>query len=77
MTKQLSKKVYSLCEAVADIAYIAGDDGYYTGDSRKDIADFISWAKEFEEKHKGIEWGVNSETDYIDAITEFAKSKYV
>lgn len=66
-------QIYSLCEAVADIAFIAGQKDYYSGDSRKDMADFIEWAKEFEEKHKGIEWGLDM--DYIDSISEFAASK--
>ena len=69
------EKVYSLCEAVADIAYIAGTEKYYSEDSRTDIANIIEWAKEFEKLNEGVEWGVNSDKDYIDAITEFAEKK--
>jgi len=69
------EQVYSLCEAVADIAFIAGKNNYYSGDSRKDIADFIGWAKEFEKFNEGIEWGVNSDLDYLDAIMVFTKRK--
>lgn len=68
--------VYSLCEAVADIAYIAGHKLHYTGNSRGDMADYISWAKEFEKKWKGKEWGAdNTVDDYIDEITKFAELK--
>jgi len=41
MTKN---KVYSLCEAVADISYIAATENYYTNDSREMISQFIEWA---------------------------------
>ena len=69
------EQIYSLCEAVADISFIAGDKKYYSGDSRADIASFIEWAQEFEKENESIEWGINSEKDYIDAITEFANKK--
>jgi hypothetical protein len=71
----MKKKVYSLCEAVADIAFIAGRKDYYSGDSRQNIANFILWAKEFEQIYKDVEWGVNSNEEYIDAIQNFAESK--
>jgi hypothetical protein len=38
-------KVYSLCEAVADIAFIAAKENYKTEDSREKFAQFIEWAK--------------------------------
>lgn len=69
------KQIYSLCEAVSDIAYIAGENKYYSGNERQDRADFIEWAKEFEKINEGVEWGVNSNIDYPDAIEEFAYSK--
>lgn len=68
-------QVYSLCEAVADIAFVAGENGYYSGDSRRDTADFISWAKEFEQIYNGHQWGVDESPDYIDAIAEFSLQK--
>lgn len=68
-------EIYSLCEAVADIAYIAGQEGYKTPDSREAISNFISWAKEFENIYKGIQWGIDNNMDYIDAIYAFADSK--
>ena len=50
-----NSKVYSLCEAVADIAYISAKENYRTDDSREMIGQFIEWAKEFEYLHKHIE----------------------
>lgn len=67
----MNKKIYSLCEAVADISYIAASENYKTDDSREMISQFISWANEFEVIHKHIEWGVNSPLDYIDSIYHF------
>jgi hypothetical protein len=69
------KKIYSLCEAVADISYIAASENYRTNDSREMISQFIQWAKEFEYLHKKIEWGVNSQSDYIDSIYHFTMFK--
>ncbi len=48
-------KVYSLCEAVADISYTAAKENYRTNDSREMIAQFIEWAKEFEYLHRHIQ----------------------
>ena len=68
MTKN---KTYSLCEAVADISYIAAEQNYRTDNSREMIGQFIEWAKDFEIIHKQIEWGVNSPLDYIESIFHF------
>lgn len=54
-----SQRIYSLCEAVADISFIAALKNYETKDHRKKFAQFIEWAKEFELIHKDVEWGVN------------------
>ena len=64
-------KIYSLCEAVADITYIAAEKHYKTEDSRVMISQFIEWAKEFEFLHKNIQWGINSPLDYMDSIYYF------
>jgi len=69
------EKIYSLCEAVADISFIAGERKYYSGNSREDISNFISWAKEFEKINKAVEWGVNSKEDYFESIYRFASYK--
>lgn len=51
------KSIYSLCEAVADISYIAAKENYTTGDGREMIRQFIHWTNEFENLHKHIERG--------------------
>ncbi|SFQ72594.1 hypothetical protein [Flavobacterium akiainvivens] len=61
-----------LLEALADIAYLAGQKGFFSGDSREDIAAFISWAKEFETMHDETNW---DEVDYHDAIEAFTFNK--
>lgn len=66
-----------LLEAVADIAYLAGSDGYHSGDSRENIQNFIAWAKEFEagrDKTAEEESAYGGE-DYMSAIHAFAASK--
>ncbi len=68
-------KVYSLCEAVADIAFIAAEENYQTKDSREKFAQFIEWAEEFEYLHRNVEWGVNFLPEYIDSIEYFAMFK--
>lgn len=65
------KKIYSLCEAVADITYVAAKENYHTADSREMISQFIEWANEFEYLHRRIEWGINSPLDYIESIHYF------
>jgi hypothetical protein len=64
----------NLLEALADIAYIAGAEKFYGGDSRADISNFITWAKEFHKLHQNTNW---DEIDYIETITEFAMAKIV
>lgn len=66
-----SSKIYSLCEAVADIAYIAAAENYRPNDGRQMIAQFIEWAKEFEYLHRKIQWGVTPGSEYIDSIYHF------
>ncbi|MBL7738828.1 MAG: hypothetical protein JNK14_06380 [Chitinophagaceae bacterium] len=65
------KKIYSLCEAVADVSYIAAKEKYRTEDSREMIAQFIELARDFEYMHRNIEWGVNSPLEYVDSIYHF------
>lgn len=87
--KEYEEITNSLCEAVADIAFLAGDYKYYSGDSREDIASFIQWGKEFEKRWRGVEWGndfekrwkdvewgVDTKNDYIEEITLFAEEKF-
>lgn len=70
-----NNQVYSLCEAVADIAFIAAKENYETNDSREKFAQFIEWSKEFELLHKNVDWGVNFLPEYIDSIELFAMFK--
>lgn len=65
-------KNQKLLEAIADIACIAGEMKFYSGDSRADISNFIYWANEFETKNLKTNW---EEVNYILAIQEFAKEK--
>lgn len=59
-----------LLETIADIAYIFGKNGYFSGDSRADIQEVIYLAKEFEnQKH---DW---YKEDYISLITEYSLEK--
>jgi hypothetical protein len=58
-----------LHEAIADIAYMAGQIGYYTGDSRADISHFIYLAGKFERDHD-FDWN-ESDRDYMLEIEDF------
>ena len=71
----MDKKTYSLCEAVADIAYLAGRNGFRTDDSREGISLFIQWAEEFERENQDVEWGIDIDMDYIDEIIGFTLNK--
>lgn len=72
ITLQHTIEEYKLFEAIADIAFMAGQKGFFSGDSRNDIAVFIDWAKEFENVHEDTNW---DETDYQEAIEAFTGSK--
>ncbi len=61
-----------LLETVADISYYAGHKGYYSGNSREDIATYIWWAKEFESFHKDTDW---DKTDYMLTIEEYIENR--
>ena len=61
-----------LLQAVSDISYIAGNEHHYTGNSRFDIAEYISWAKEFEIINRDTDW---ASEDYMLLIEEFAHIK--
>jgi hypothetical protein len=59
-------------ETIADIAYIAGANKFFSGDSRLDISEFIRWAQDFENINSSTNW---DEKDYISAIEEFTMTK--
>lgn len=59
-----------ILETIADIAYIFGSQGYFSGDSRADIQEIIHLAKKFEkQKH---DW---DKEDYINLINEYSNVK--
>jgi hypothetical protein len=51
-----NSKVYSLCEAFGDSAYIAAKENTCINNNREMIGQFIEWAKEFEYLLRYIEW---------------------
>lgn len=60
-------------EAIADIAYEAGAQGFCpTGNSRDTIDIIIGWANEFTRKHQNTNW---NEVEYLDTIYEFTDQK--
>ncbi|MFL9844176.1 hypothetical protein [Flavobacterium rhizosphaerae] len=61
-----------LFETLADVAYLCGQRGFFSGDSRQDIAEFIRWAREFEAIHDDTDW---DEVDYHDTIEAFTLNK--
>ena len=63
-----------LLETLADIAYHAGQQGYYTGDSRADVTTFIYWAHEFEQQYAETDWGV---TNYMLEIERYVAAKLI
>ena len=69
------KKVYALCEAVADITEIATSEGFSVPDSRYRLSIYIEWAQEFQWLHRKVEWGVDSPCDYMEAIEYFTVFK--
>ncbi|AWH84322.1 hypothetical protein HYN59_03965 [Flavobacterium album] len=71
-TLQHTVEDYKLFEAIADIAFIAGQKGFFSGDSREDIAEIIRWGKEFEAIHEDTDW---DEVDYTAAVEAFAANK--
>jgi hypothetical protein len=61
-----------LLEIVADIAYVAGQFGHYSGDSRADIHSYISWAKEFAASFTQEQ---EDDGEYMESIDAFASRK--
>lgn len=59
-----------LLETVADIAYIFGEKGYFSGDSRADIQEIIFLAKNFESLNH--DWYTD---DYLTQINKFSSLK--
>jgi hypothetical protein len=68
----MSKQLKAIYETIADIAYIAGAHGYYSGDSRADMSEFVFLAQKFEEKFAMVDWD-ESDADYIIEIDTFTR----
>lgn len=78
--KNSTDQLKLFCEALADIAYFAGEAGYYSGNSREDMQKFISLAWEFEKLHEHTDWNEQVvigkyQPDYLDAVNTFAVEK--
>lgn len=65
------EKAYSLNEAVANIAHIVAQQGYYKNQSRPATDQIIEWAVEFEKKYKNREW----DGEYYDTLDSFIVAK--
>jgi len=65
-------KKYKIFETIADISYIAGYSNHYSGNSRIDIREYISWAKEFEKIHAKTNW---DDEDYMIVVEKFTEEK--
>lgn len=61
-----------ILETIADIAYIAGENKFFSGNSRLDISEYIRWAQDFENINSSTNW---NEYDYISSIAEFTMIK--
>lgn len=66
---------FPLLEAIADIALYIGASGFVPENSRDLIDNIVSWAKEFETVNAGVQWGIDGDLDYIEAIDQFAFDK--
>ena len=64
----------SLESVIVDVAYIAGQANFHSGDSRADVDTMIKWAKEFHAALEQNDWAV-SETTYMEAVEAFTKHK--
>ena len=61
-----------LIETIADIAYIAGENRFFSGDSRSDVSEFLRWAEEFQANNNFTNW---DEENYQLAIQHFTINK--
>ena len=58
-------------EAIADISYEAGRAGYYSGNTRQNVDNFIDWAEEFVTLNSDRQW----DGEYVDEIHKFTSEK--
>jgi len=57
-----------LLETLADISFIAGENIFFTGDSRNDVLQFILWARKFRTLHSKTNW---DEVNYLLTIQDY------
>jgi hypothetical protein len=69
-------RLYSLCEAVADLAASFAVAPWIPNNSREMNQLCIAWAEEFERKHVGHQWGIDTGPDYIEAIDAYFAEKW-
>ena len=62
----------TLLKIIANIAYIAGSEGYNTENFNTDAENFIRWAKEFNELHENTDW---NQINFFSTIFEYMKQK--
>lgn len=74
LEREISIPISPIGETIADIAYLAGQYGYYSGDSRADMQHFVYLAKQFEHLHKNTDWE-GGDLDYMTEIESFAKEQ--
>ena len=72
MHQTIAMKDQKLLETLADISYLAGENNFFSGNSRSDVSCFILWAIEFEKANSKTDW---DEIDYILSIEEFTRKK--
>ena len=63
-----------LMQSIANIAYIAGVQNYYSDDSVQDVLDFIAWAEEFERTNQHRY--EDDDFDYLIEIDKFMDDKF-
>lgn len=73
---ELDPKIYSLCEAVADLAWNFACAPVVPGDSREVVSLSIAWAQEFEDAWGARTWLEDTGPDYLIAIDEWFLLKY-
>lgn len=76
MKTELDKKVYSLCEAVADLSGLLALAKVWPANSADKNSLCIAWAVDFEERHQNTEWGTGGDSEYPEAIDAWFDACY-
>lgn len=68
-----AEQLSTYCETLADIAYDCGHRRLrLSNNSRERIGTLVSWAREFDERHRETDW---EEVDYMETIEAFVGAK--